>query len=139
VAPIEPRFYARFLEGVGLDPAELPDQYDQDRWPELRGRIAQVIATRSRDDWWSVFEGEDACVAPVLSFAEARTFAHNVERAVFADPGGTAVVPIPRLSEASGPPGTAPAGPGADTDAVLAEADFTPEEITALRDAGAVA
>lgn len=139
VAPIEPHFYARFLEGVGLDPGDLPGQWDQPRWPELRERIAAVLVTRTRDEWWADLEGTDACVAPVLSFAEARVFAHNVERAVFTEPGGTEVVPVPRLDPGAGPPSASPAGPGADTEVVLAGAGFTPDEILTLREAGAVA
>ena len=139
VAPIEPHFYAQLLEGLGLYPADLPDQYDQPRWPELRRHIAEVVATRSRDDWWAVFEGTDACVAPVLSFAEARTFAHNVERGVFSGDGGTEVVPVPRLSDTGGPPRTSPSGVGSDTDEVLAEAGLTSEEVADLRTVGAVA
>lgn len=139
VAPIEPHFYTRFLEGVGLDPADLPDQWDQPRWPELRARIAEVLATRTRDEWWASFEGTDACVAPVLSFAEARTFPHHRQRGVFTTPGGTDVVPVPRLSAAGPVPSTSPAGPGADTDAVLREAGYTATEIAALRSSGAVA
>ncbi|MEL7210105.1 MAG: CaiB/BaiF CoA-transferase family protein, partial [Actinomycetota bacterium] len=50
VAPIEPHFYARLVEGLGLEGADLPDQYDQTRWPELRARLAEVILTRSRDE-----------------------------------------------------------------------------------------
>jgi alpha-methylacyl-CoA racemase len=138
VAPIEGHFYTTFLDRLGLESDDLPDQWDQPRWPELRGRIAAVLATRSRDDWWEVFEGSDACVAPVLSFSEARLFAHNIERGVFAAADGTALIPIPRLSDAAGTARTSPAGPGADTDEVLAESGWTDDEIADLRQSGAV-
>lgn len=137
VAPIEPHFYARLLEGLGLDAAELPEQYDQARWPELRARLAEVIATRTRDEWVAVFEGTDACVAPVLSFAEALDHPQMQAR-VFPD-GGPAVPPVPRLSATPGRPGPSPAWPGADTDAVLAEVGFTVDELTDLRATGAIA
>ena len=65
VAPIEPKFYAQLLERIGLDAADLPAQYDQSRWPELRERLAQVFRTRTRDEWTELLEGTDVCYAPV--------------------------------------------------------------------------
>ena len=39
-----------------------------------------VFATRTRDEWGRAFDGSDACVAPVLTFAEAARHPHNVAR-----------------------------------------------------------
>ena len=66
VAAIEPQFYAALLDGLGLDPAELPDQNDQARWPELRDVIGSVLLTRDRDEWAARFEHAGACVASTL-------------------------------------------------------------------------
>ena len=136
VAPIEPHFYALLLDGLGLTGAELPDQYDQTRWPELRGRLAEVFLTRTRDQWMAVFDGTDACVAPVLDFTEARDHPQMAHR-LFPD-GGTEVPPVPRLSVTPGQAGASPDWPGCDTDAVLVESGFTGEEIADLRDIGAI-
>lgn len=46
VACLEPRFYAIFLDRLGLDPAELPEQWDPSGWPVLRERFADVLRTR---------------------------------------------------------------------------------------------
>jgi len=138
VAPIEPHFYARLLDVLGLDGAELPDQYDRARWPQLRARLAEVIATRTRDEWAVTFAGTDCCVAPVLSFDEARTHPHHVARGTFVGDQGTEVVPVPVLSATPGAPGPSPRWIGADTDAVLAEAGFSVEEIAALRHADTI-
>src|SRR5690606_6502573 len=35
VGPLEPHFYAALLDGLGLDPADLPHQYDRSGWPLL--------------------------------------------------------------------------------------------------------
>jgi alpha-methylacyl-CoA racemase len=89
VAAIEAPFYAALLDGLGLaDDADLPEQHDQSRWPELRRRLAEVIATRTRDDWAERFEGTDACVAPVLDMGEAPSHPHAVARQAFVDIGG---------------------------------------------------
>jgi alpha-methylacyl-CoA racemase len=69
VGAIEPTFYAELIRLLEIE--EAPPQHDQSRWPELRSALARRFAQRTRDEWVSVFEATDACVAPVLSFAEA--------------------------------------------------------------------
>ena len=80
VGALEPQFYAALLDGLGLDRRTCPAQHDQAGWPELRARFAEVFATRTRDEWASVFDGTDACVTPVLTFAEAAEHPHLAAR-----------------------------------------------------------
>ncbi len=96
VGAIEPQFYAAFLAGLGLDPATLPDQHDQTRWPALHAALAQRIAQKSRDAWAAVFAGTDACAAPVLSMSEAPHHPYNTARNVF-DPATGEPRPAPRF------------------------------------------
>jgi alpha-methylacyl-CoA racemase len=92
VGAIEPQFYAAFLEGTGLaDDPEFAQQMDKSLWPKLKERLAGVIATKTRDEWAAIFDGTDACVAPVLSLGEAPSHPHNVARDAFVEregPGG---------------------------------------------------
>lgn len=69
---IEPKFYALFLDRLGLaaDP-QFAKQFDRDLWPELGNRLATIFAAKSRDEWGKLFEGSDACVSPVLNPWEA--------------------------------------------------------------------
>ncbi|MGB0996210.1 MAG: CaiB/BaiF CoA transferase family protein [Acidimicrobiales bacterium] len=137
VAPIEGHFYARFLEHLGLADADLPAQYDRERWPELRERIASVLATRTRDEWAAVFETTDCCVAPVLTFDEARVYGHHLDRGTFVDDTELAV--IPRLSRTPGElTGRSPSWAGADTDEVLLAAGWSTDEIASLRADGVI-
>ena len=141
VAPIEPHFYAQFIDHVGLAGADLPDQYHRARWPELRNLTANVIRTRSRDDWAELFAPADCCVAPVLTFNEARSYGHHLDRGTFLGgsntQAGSELAVIPRLSRTPGDAGGAsPAWPGADTDAVLGAAGWNAEEISSLRARG---
>jgi alpha-methylacyl-CoA racemase len=88
----------------------------------LRARIAAAFATRTQQEWAEVFEGTEACVAPVLSLAEAAAHPHLAARGTFTDAGGV-VQPAaaPRFSVTPpGPVGT-PARPGAHTREVLTE------------------
>ena len=141
LAPIEPKFYAQLLERLGLDPAELPAQYDESRWPELTERIAEVVRTRTRDEWTELLEGTDVCFAPVLSFAEAPEHPHNVARGSFVDVPGSIrqLRPAPRISRTPGEVRPTYAYPGVDTEAVLRENGFADDEIAALADKGTVA
>ena len=139
VAPMEPHFYALLLEKIGLDPAQLPDQYDEAHWPEMRERLAEVFRTKTRDEWSELLEGSDACYAPVLTLSEARAYPHNRARGMFMpDREAPELVPTPRLSRTPGEPGDSPAWIGADTDAILGEAGFSAEEVAELREAGTI-
>jgi alpha-methylacyl-CoA racemase len=70
-------------------------------------------------------EGSDVCFAPVLSMGEAPEHPHNVHRATFIDHGGAVqAAPAPHIAQ--------------DTDTVLADHGFSPEEIGKLRETGAV-
>lgn len=111
VGALEPQFYAAFVAGLGLDPADLPDQHDRAGWPRMRAAFAARIATKTRDEWDAVFAGTDACVAPVLSLAEAPAHPHNAARGAFGETGG-ALQPAaaPRFSHT--PAVARPAGDG---------------------------
>ncbi len=136
VAPIEPHFYALLLGKIGLADEDLPSQWDQPRWPELRDRFAQVFATRTRDEWTELLEGTDACFAPVLTFSEATTHKHT--SGAFLEPGSTELVPIPRLDKTPGTVRPSPRFVGEHTDTVLADSGFSRVEIAALRAGGAI-
>ena len=140
VGAIEPQFYAELLDGLGLSGADLPGQHDRDGWPTLRARFAEVFAGRTRADWEATFDGRDACVAPVLTYAEAAEHPHLRARQTYVAPDGVVrPAPAPRFSRTPAAIGRAPAPPGYDTDAVLLDAGFTPDQVTALRSAGTVA
>ena len=139
VGAIEPAFWAALLDGLDLDPAELPDQHDQARWPELAAALAQRFRTRTRTEWRSVFDHTDACVAPVLDMSEAPTHEHHLERATFVDVGGVAQpAPAPRFGRTPSDVPTASPAPGADSLTVLAEAGLDAAEVERLAGDGVI-
>lgn len=139
VGAIESRFYKELLEGMGLDPASLPDQNNKEKWPEMRARFAEVFKTKTRDEWSAIFEGKDACVAPVIGLEEVGNHPHNRERDLLVDIQGVLQpAPAPRLSRT---PGTAlgPGGPrGANTREVLIALGHPEEAVDALFKQGIV-
>ena len=99
VACLEPKVYADRLDGAGLAGEDLPDQHDLSGWPILRERFAEVVATKTRDEWVEIFDGRDACVAPVLTMHEAPLYPHNRERGNFIEIDGIVQpAPAPRFS-----------------------------------------
>jgi len=141
VAALEPTFWTALLETLGLGDTDLPSPYDQRLWPELHALLEGIFATRTRDEWAAVFAGVDACVAPVLSLAEAPEHPQALARRAYVQVGD-ALVPAPAPRLARTPPGAdAAAGPepGDDTTAVLAELGIGTEAVERLRSAGVIA
>jgi alpha-methylacyl-CoA racemase len=133
VGAIEGRFYDELINKLGLPDADLPDQHDQSRWPELRARLAARIAERTRAEWEVVFAASDACVAPVLSLAEAPDHPHNRARGTFYTRDGvTQPAPAPRFSRTAPEVVAAPGRLGAEGAAVLTDWGFSKAAVTEL-------
>ncbi|MFF4781197.1 CaiB/BaiF CoA transferase family protein [Streptomyces griseorubiginosus] len=123
VGALEPQFYDRFLDLLGL-PDFADARKDWTRWGDLREAVAARFKSRSRDEWTAVFEGTDACVAPVLSLREAPHHPHLAARGTFTDHDGiTQPAPAPRFSATPTAVRTGPARPGTDTAAVARDWD----------------
>ena len=140
IGAIEPQFYALLLEKLGLDPKFRTAGFPASRTgnDEVRTAIAAAVKTRTRDEWAQVFEGTDACVAPVLTLAEAARHPHNVARGTFVTVDGVEQhAPAPRFSRTPPAPITPPRAAGVDTVAVLRDAGFSDAEIERLRESGA--
>ncbi len=141
IAPIEPKFYARLLERIGLDPgAAPPHSPDRSDWPEAKTRLAALFRTRTRDEWCAILEGTDACFAPVLGMEEAHRHPHNAARGTFVERDGI-VQPnaAPRFGRTPGGIRRPPSAPGSGTRTVLAEWGFSEAEIDDLGARGVVA
>lgn len=123
VGALEPRFYAEFLDRIGL-PGLAAAHSDPVRWDELRTAVADRFRSRTRDEWTAVFEDSDACVAPVLSLREAPDHPHLAARGTFTRHGGiTQPAPAPRFSVTGTSVRGGPALPGADTEEVARDWD----------------
>jgi alpha-methylacyl-CoA racemase len=137
VGALEPKFYAEFARLLGLSEEVAALRADTSAWPQLRKAIADGFASRTRDEWSAVFEGTDACVAPVLSLSEAATHPHLAARQTFIDVGGvTQPAPAPRFSRTVAPSPTPPPTIGDDTADVLR--DWGVDNVDALIAAGVV-
>jgi alpha-methylacyl-CoA racemase len=139
VGAIEAKFYAELLECLGLTGADLPGQNDREQWPAMKERFAAIFRQKTRDEWTEIFDGTDACGAPVLSPDEAYRHPHNQARSTFVEVEGIVQPgPAPRFSRTPGRVSKGPSRPGADTDKGLLEWGISEERIAALRSTGAV-
>ena len=138
VGAIEPKFYAELLRGLGLEGEDLPHQLDRSRWPEMKDRFAAVFRTKTRDEWQAIFEGTDACAAPVLSPWEAPAHPHHLARGTFVELDGVVQPgPAPRFGRTPSRPAPPPQ-PGEGAVAALEAWGVGAEAVAALRKVGAL-
>ena len=135
IGSIEPGFHTILLEKLGLqDDPDFAQQYNKERWPELKTRFAEIFRTKTRDEWCALMEGSDACFAPVLDFAEAPEHPHNLTRRVFTKVDGvTQPAPAPRFSKTPAEISSPPPAIGQHTTDILAAAGYSAEELERLR------
>lgn len=109
LGPLEPQFWSVVVERIGV---ELPDRNDPANWRELRAVLTSRFAELTQAQWCEIFDGTDACVAPVLPLTEAYEHPHNVARGTYVEHHGvTQPAPAPRFSttptELTNPPAAA--------------------------------
>ena len=116
VGALEPQFYDELVAGLGIADTA-PDRNDPANHPELRRLISDAVRRRTQAEWVEVFDGTDACVAPVLPMTEAFGHPHLAARGTFVDRDGmTQPAPAPRFSRTAPTLTTAPpANAGQDT------------------------
>jgi alpha-methylacyl-CoA racemase len=108
-------------------------------WPVMKERFSALFRTKTRDEWSAIFEGSDACVAPVLSPWEAHLHPHNVARSTFIEVEGVVQpAPAPRFSRTPSGVSSAPSPPGADTVSALVEWGVEEGTVAKLRESGAL-
>ncbi len=100
---VEPKFYRVFLERLGLDADPLFESQDEaSLWPRQAARLERRFIERTRDEWAMLFEGSDACVAPVLSPEEAVAHPHIAARGIYRRIDGVLqAAPAPRFRESA--------------------------------------
>jgi alpha-methylacyl-CoA racemase len=121
VGALEPQFYAELVAGLGIADT-VPDRDDPANHAELRRLIGDAVRGRTQAEWVEVFDGTDACVAPVLPLSEAFHHPHLAARGTYVERDGvTEPAPAPRFSRTAPSLTTAPpAQPGQHTVEALA-------------------
>jgi alpha-methylacyl-CoA racemase len=142
IGSIEPQFYARLLEVLGLaDEPDLPGQMDRAQWPTMRERLAACFAERTLAAWDELLSPEtELCYAPILTVEEAAAHPHLAHRGTYVRPDGILQpAPAPRFSRTPGAIQRPPAQPGEHGAEILREWLGMPtNEFARLRSDGVV-
>ncbi len=136
IGAIEERFYQELLSKLGLDAKEFV-QHERAKWPLHKAAFATVFKSRSRDEWVKVFEGSDACFAPVLSWSEAPRHPHNRSRSAYVSVKRVEQpAPAPRFSRTAPEIQRGPPERGEGGGQALADWGFDAEQVKRLRSLG---
>jgi alpha-methylacyl-CoA racemase len=135
IAPLEPKFYALFVERAGLDEEIFGRQAAApDDWPELHEKLALVVRQRTQREWCELMDGTDACVAPVLDFLEAPQHPHHRARETYLEVDGLQQpAPAPRFSRTGCDDPRPPKSEGEDTVDIMQELGYDSESVAELR------
>ena len=118
---IEPQFRAALLGGLGLAEGANHEA------------VAGAVVSKSRDEWMALFEGKDACVAPVLEMDEAPAHPHNMARTTFGEVGGVIQpMPAPRYADEQRELPVGPRREGQDGPAILSELGYSAPDVEEL-------
>jgi alpha-methylacyl-CoA racemase len=135
VGPLEPQFYDVLLDLLGVAD-EAPSRDDRSQWPALQELLARRFRERTQAEWTAVFDGTDACCAPVLPLTEAAGHPHLQARGTYVDRAGILQpAPAPRFSRTGATLSSGPTRPGEHTREAL-EAWGVPD-VEALLESGA--
>ncbi len=143
VGAIEPQFFKRLLAGLGvaLEDELWQNQLNTALWPQQKRQIAAVFKTKSQAEWARVFDGQDACVTPLLTWEHLDSHPHTgpAGRGLVVDVGGEKQIrPAPRLMRTPAVAGKQEPETGEHTEEVLAQW-LTQPQIDELRSQGAIA
>ncbi|HEY1520135.1 MAG TPA: CaiB/BaiF CoA-transferase family protein [Solirubrobacteraceae bacterium] len=142
---LEPKFWSEFCHGV--DREDLLEHAFDPPGSEAHRAVCEIFAARTRVEWSAFGSEHDCCLEPVMDLDEvlsgelvaAREMVVELDQPGADRPVKLLGVPV-KLSRTPGDPVRAP-GPalGEHTRDVLAQAGYSPQEIDALHDSGAVA
>ncbi|MBV1932470.1 MAG: CoA transferase [Porticoccaceae bacterium] len=139
IASVEPQFYAELKELLNLNEEDFGEQMNPKRWADQKTKIKTVFLSKTQDEWCELLQQSDICFAPVLRFAEAPEHPHNKARNAFLDIEGVVQpAPAPRFSATPGGISRPPAQRGEHTDEILAEWNYSAEQIAELHSKGAI-
>ena len=136
VGALEPQFWAALCNALGC-PDLIGDQYGPDQ-EAMAGRLQEIFAARTRNEWLQAFDGIDACVGPVNDVAEALMDPQISAREMVAEVAGARVGPGPALKLGGVAPMRPAPGFGEHTAEVLATVGVEEAELAGLKVRGVI-
>lgn len=144
VASIEKHLWDNFCRAIDREDLMDKSHIGGEEKDRLVAELAQIFATKTRDEWTEFFMDKEACVGPVNYVGEALEDPQILHRDMvleFDHPtvGKVKQVGIPiKLSETPGSVRSLGTLTGTETDEVLADFGYSQDDIKRLRDQGAL-
>jgi crotonobetainyl-CoA:carnitine CoA-transferase CaiB-like acyl-CoA transferase len=142
---LEPKFWSTFCERVGRpDLLSLHLPTDENEREDALTALRALFLTRTRDEWTAEFAEVEACLGPVNSLSEALVDPQlealgTVRRADYGASGEFGTLALtPRIEDVPFEVRHAPPTLGEQTREILRAAGYSEEELTSLRDEGAI-
>jgi alpha-methylacyl-CoA racemase len=99
---LEQKFFDEMMHKLGLS-QYAPLRHRTEDWKALHDLLERTFASRDQAHWVELFEGSDACVAPVLSLEEAMEHPQLKSRRTYVEHAGLRqAAPAPRFSRTPG-------------------------------------
>jgi crotonobetainyl-CoA:carnitine CoA-transferase CaiB-like acyl-CoA transferase len=141
---LEPKFWQAWCRGVGRE--DLIQHQFEPAGSESHREVEEIFAGRTREEWRRFASEHDCCLEPVLDLDEAlasdlvreREMVVEVDQPGAAEPVRLLGFPVKLSRTPGGPQGPGPVL-GEHTDEVLESAGYSAEEISKLKEEGAVA
>ena len=146
IGSLEPQFFQVLCQTLGDDELlTLANQQDSETQKALRAKLDTIIATKTLAQWREIFKDREACVEPVLTFAEACEYQDSAQREMIVDvktPNGGSqrqVGSALKLSKSAPEYGVSGGAIGQHSSEILADLGFDKDAIATLRSSGVVA
>ena len=146
IGSLEPQFFQVLCQTLGDDELlTLANQQDSETQKALRAKLDTIVATKTLAQWREIFKDREACVEPVLTFAEACEYQDSAQREMIVDvktPNGGSqrqVGSALKLSKSAPEYGVSGGAIGQHSSEILADLGFDKDAIATLRSSGAVA
>jgi crotonobetainyl-CoA:carnitine CoA-transferase CaiB-like acyl-CoA transferase len=127
---LEPKFWLTFAAAVGL-PRDAMGIAPGDHQRDLKKKVQEIFASRTRTEWEAFAKEHDCCLEPVLEPGELQGDPQHTERGMFF--GKNLKLPLCEAAVRLEPPRA-----GEHTDAILREGGLDEAAIAALRQSGAI-
>ena len=138
VAALEPKFFALFADRVGRPEWKQEPPLPGAHQVELKRQVAELLETKTRDEWVELLKDDDCCVSPVLSPAESGAHPHWLAQCLAVSvPTDEGCARWVEPGYGQTPPGPAP-GLGEHSAEVLSGVGFSSDEIERLRAEGVI-
>lgn len=80
VGCLEAKFFDIMLNCINLNKEEFGAQHNENLWPMQHKILEKAFSLKTRKEWSNIFDNQDACVTPVLSYKEAIEHPQNMHR-----------------------------------------------------------